>query len=174
MTMQLNVLNNLHTFSDQAVGTILGALTGGGTPASAAWPASNDALFIPFDINKPIIIKRLFTINGGTASGNVDVGIYTEDGSLLTSIGSTAQSGTNAPQFFNITDIMLSPGRYYLAVAMNNTTGTMFRANLTTIRNSQLGVAKMATAFPLPATATFATTTSGFLPFIGAEIKAMI
>lgn len=151
----------------------VGAAGGGSTPSSAAFPAANDAIFVPVHIKQATLIKRLFCSNGGTASGNVDVGIYTEDGARIVSSGSTAQAGTTVPQFFDITDFILGPGRYYFAVAMDNGTGTLFRANITALRLSAIGMAKMATAFPLPATATLATVTAAFLPLIGAEVREL-
>lgn len=159
----------LNTFSTD-IGVTGGALTGGSTPASSAYPAANDALFVPIYLVQNTSIKRLFAINGSAVSGNIDVGIYTADGALIFSSGSTAQSGTNQPQFFDIADWILSPGRYYFAVALDNTTGTLFRANYSLARLKALGMAKMASAFPLPATATLATVTDLYLPLIGAEI----
>ena len=153
------------------LGVAHGAMSGGATPASATFPASNDALFIPVYLHQTYLIKRLFSINGAAVSGNIDVGIYSEDGARITSSGTTAQSGTSVPQFFDVTDIVLGPGRYYLAVAMDNTTGTLFRATTTLIARFQsLGMAKQATAFALPASATFATITAAYLPLIGAEV----
>lgn len=166
-------ITGLHSFSEECVGIDLGAQSGGATPSSAAWPAANDALFVPLYLCQPVVVTRLYSVNGSTVSGNIDMGIYAEDGARIASIGSTAQSGSTALQFFNITDTPLAPGRYYLAVALDNTTGTLFRSNLTVVRNQTLGLAKMASAFALPATATFATVTSGFFPFVGAEIATV-
>jgi hypothetical protein len=146
------------------------ALGGGAAPASTAFPASNDALFVPFALKQTVLIKRLYALNGASVSGNIDVGIYSDDGAKITSAGSTAQAGTNVPQFFDITDVVIGPGRYYLAVAMDNTTGTLFRTNLSVARCQALGMAKQATAFALPASATFATVTATYLPLIGAEV----
>lgn len=147
-----------------------GALSGGSAPSSATFPASNDALFVPFTLKQSVLVKRLFAINGGAVSGNIDVGLYSEDGARVVSSGSTAQSGTSAPQFFDVTDLVIGPGRYYFAVAMDNTTGTIFRANTPVARMQAMGCAKQATAFALPSSATFATVTATFIPLIGAEV----
>lgn len=152
-------------------GAALGAMVGGTTPSSGAFPASNDALLVPFYIHQSSLIKRLFAINGSSVSGNIDMGLYTQDGARITSIGSTAQAGTSTIQFFDIADITLGPGRYYLAVAMDNTTGTLFRANPSVARLQAVGMAKQATAFALPSSITFATVTALYLPLIGAEIS---
>jgi hypothetical protein len=156
------------------LGVSLGSIGGGNTPASAAWPASNDALFVPFTLPQATLIKRLFVVNGAAVSGNIDVGIYSESGARIVSTGSTAQSGTSTLQFFDITDLVIGPGRFYLAVALDNTTGTLFRASLTVPRAQALGLAKQATAFALPATATFATMTAGYLPLMGAEVVRVL
>lgn len=156
------------------IGVTHGSLGGGATPASAAFPASNDAIFIPVYLQNTVLIQRLFSINGATASGNIDVGIYSEDGARIVSSGSTAQAGTSSPQFYNITDVTLGPGRYYLAVAMNNTTGTLFRASTGITKLQALGMAKQATAFALPDSATFATVTAAYFPLIGAEIVRVL
>jgi hypothetical protein len=57
----------------------------------------------------------MLVLNGATASGNMDVGIYDYAGTRLVSSGSTAQSGTSAFQDFDITDTLLGPGIFYLA-----------------------------------------------------------
>lgn len=167
-------LSGISTVSEECVGIEVGALSGGTGPASAVWPASNDAIFVPMYLNQAVLIQRLYVINGATASGNIDMGIYTEDGARITSIGSTAQSGTNVAQFFNITDLILGPGRYYLACAKDDTTGTVFRMNISILAMQKMGFAKMATAFALPATATFAAVTASYIPIVGAEIARIL
>lgn len=155
-------------------GIMYGSMVGGSAPASLAFPASNDALMVPFYLNNAVTIKRLWTANGGTASGNIDVGIYSRDSERIVSSGSTAQSGTNGLQFFDVTDFVLGPGKYYMAVAMDNTTGTLFRTNTVVVRLLMLGMAKQASAFPLPASITPAPLTAAYLPLIGAEVSSLL
>lgn len=152
------------------VGIALGAMSGGSTPSSAVWPVANDALYVPFTVKQGVMIKRLYVVNGTAVSGNIDAGIYTQGGARIVSAGSTVQAGTSAPQFFDVADFMLGPGRYYFAVALDNITGTVLRANHSVARLKALGMAKQASAFALPASATFATVTDLFLPLMGAEI----
>lgn len=65
---------------------------------------------------------------GATSSGNIDVGIYDSQQNRIVSAGSTAMSATiNTVQEINIADTVLSPGEYFLAVACDNTTGTVFQ-----------------------------------------------
>lgn len=151
----------------------LDAIGGGGGAvtlasfASAAWPAANRAIFLPFAVAVPSTAVQLYCLNGATASGNVDMGIYDPSGTRLVSIGSTAQSGTNVLQLFDITDTVLGPGAFYLGIALDGTTGTMFRANIGPGSTRAFGVVQMASAFALPAAATYAAAASGYIPFCG-------
>lgn len=133
---------------------------------SAAWPTANKALFVPFRIFKPITVTQMMVMNGGTVSGNLDLGIYNLNGSLIVSKGSTAQSGINAPQLLDITDTPLQPGHYFMACAFDGNTGTTSRSAPLTQYLEVLGVQQMLTAFPLPSTATFANPSSGYIPQI--------
>lgn len=145
-----------------------------GVSIQSAWPVANDALFVPFVLQRTIFVKRMYTVNGSVASGNVDVGIYSIDGKKMIAKGSTAQSGTAALQFYDITDQYITPGQYYMAVAMDNTTGRIGRFNISIIRQQVYGVFKMASAFPLPDTATFATVTNTIIPSIGMELFGVL
>ena len=145
-----------------------------GAPASSTFPSANAAYFFPFRIWTPITVRKLFAHNGATASGNIDVGIYDAQGRKLVSAGSTAQAGTNALQEFDVTDTVIGPGLFYLAVAMDNTTGTLFRSTFGGSVNSKvMGEAQQASAFPLPATATFATANVNML-LIGLTTRTVL
>lgn len=165
---------SIHSSSIEALGVPFATLLQGQPAGTVNWPANNDAIFVPFAISRPVLVKRMFSVNGSAVSGNIDVGIYTVDGARIVSIGSTAQSGTNALQFFNITDTPLSPGRYFMACALSSTSGRVFRYNTSIILQQQLGVVKMATAFALPSSATFATVTTTYVPQIGMELASVL
>jgi hypothetical protein len=133
--------------------------------SNAAWPTANKAIFIPFRTNELTRMQTPAVINGGTVSGNIDGGIYTEDGVRLVSSGSVAQTGTNATQSLTIANFNLPAGNYYFAVSMDNNTGTLGRfaaGNVASLR--ALGVKEQTTAFPLPANATFAQIASDYVP----------
>lgn len=140
-----------------------------GSFGSATWPSANRAIFIPFVVSAPWLVARLLVVNGSAASGNIDVGIYDTSGNRLVSAGSTAQAGTTAAQFFDITDSTLAPGVYYFALALDNTTGAVLSVAPVVARVSALGVLSQSTAFPLPATATFAAAQDAYVPMIGAS-----
>lgn len=140
-----------------------------------AWSTSNKAVYVPVSISSPVTIVKMFVLNGATASGNIDVGIYDRGGARLVSSGSTAQSGTSVVQEFDVTDTLLKAGLYYLACAMDNTTGTLEMWTMSLAISKSLGIAEQTSAFALPSTATFATVSATLrTPFIGATQRAVI
>lgn len=153
---------------------ILGMVPGIDSFASETFSAADRAHFQWFRVPETCIVKQLWVANGATASGNIDVGIYNPDGVRLVSSGSTAQSGTNTLQVFDVTDTTLTRGYYYIAVAMDNATGTL-RRNNASARNAKFqGSAIMASAFPLPATATLATNSVGKCYAIGLTTETVV
>ncbi len=118
----------------------------------------------------------MFVFNGGTASGNVDVGIYDAFGNKMVTMGTTAQAGTSALQTFDITDTTLNPGNYYMACAMDGTTGTALRYTLGSLQVVRAtGVLSQSTAFALPTTtATFAAAQDNYIPLMGVTSRATV
>lgn len=112
------------TLDDNNVSDML--LLGGttGYAASTAWPSNNLALYVPIYPVSYFTVARFLVANGSNATGNVDVGLYDENGSLLLSTGSTARSGTQVAQYINVTNRTFPAGRYYLALVGSSTTGT--------------------------------------------------
>lgn len=165
-----SVLGNLSTMSTASLGSII--LKAAGT-ASAVYPTANQAIFIPFRISTPIVVTQMFALVA-VASGNIDIGIYDEAGTKIVSMGSTAMAGTGVIAY-NITDTEIGPGLYYMAVAIDNTTAQLTRITFTaTAVTKVLGLAEQATAFPLPATATFATSASNYVPIIGLTVRSSV
>lgn len=152
---------------------VLGASATLSSFASAVLTA-NRAYLIPFHIQEPITVTKLFCANGATASGNVDVGIYSSSFVRIASSGSTAQAGTNTLQIFDITDITIGPGDFYLAIALNNGTGTIFSQNVGVTIGNRIGLLQMASAFPLPATITPATVSAGVTPIVGLRQRGTV
>jgi hypothetical protein len=167
-------LVTIHPWSLESIGC--GIISMGGTTlynaSGTAYPTANLALFIPFAATKRMIAVKMFSING-TQSGNIDVGIYDIAGRRLVSMGSTAQAGPY--QEFDIADTEFGPGIFYLAVAMDNNTGKIYAGTLfANIAPAILGMAQMASAFPLPATATFAQITGNYIPLIGLTTRTVL
>lgn len=146
-----------------------------GSLNSTTFPVANTAYFIPFVVSKPITVVKMFLCNGAAVSGNVDLGIYDSAGTKIISIGSTAQSGTSARQEFDITDTQIGPGQFYMALAIDNTTAATKNGPLSNvILGKAFGIAEQASAFPLPATATFATLSSAYLPLMGLTVRTVV
>lgn len=147
---------------------------------SAAYPAANRALFAPVYVHNPITVSKIVAHNGAAVSGNIDVGIYipNEDDPItatrLVSSGTTAQTGTSVRQVFDITDTSLGRGTYYLAVAMDNTTGALlFATNGNAFTCAITGCMAAETSFVLPATVTLITTPSYHIPFLSMQTSAV-
>jgi len=147
---------------------------GGGTLASNAWPVAAKAIYVPILVPRRITAVKMFTLNGATASGNQDVGIYDSQGNRLVSIGATAQAGISAMQVHDTTDLIMEAGRYYMGLANSGTTGTYLSC---TSQLAQVlggyGVLNQASAGTLPSTATFATCSSAYLPMFGLTARTL-
>ena len=159
-----------------AVTTALAA-TDADSAAGAAWPAANLALFVPFFVAERVTIVKLGIKNGTVATANLDIGIYDALGTRLVSVGGTAQIGGNGNfQTYDVTDTQLLPGVYYLAVAFDTSAGTIARglSGASAATMSITGMVEQTSAYPLPATATFAALTHEFLPMVCATIRTEV
>lgn len=157
-------------WSVESIGLLVRATVSTVNAASAAYPAANVALFYPFALKMPTTITKVFAENGASAANNVDIGVYDEYGTRIFSTGSTARAGTTTAQVIDVTDITIGPGRFYMAIAQDNTTGSyLANSGGSTINAKMFGIYEQTTAFPLPATATFATyaRASTYIPFFG-------
>jgi hypothetical protein len=124
-------------------------------PASGSYEAVNRAAYYPLVVPVTTVVRRVFWVNGGSVAGNSDVGIYRDiagkPGALLVSSGATANSGTNALQFVDVSATTLGPGRYWLALAASD--GAKFRSTTGAADDASVRFQE-ASACPLPATAT--------------------
>lgn len=145
----------------------LTALGQGGSTSATGWQTQNRAIYMPVLVKKPLTIDTFFASNSG-ASGNFDVGLYLPDGTKIASTGSTGQSA-NTFQKVTVTAFNITPRLYYLAAAMDNTTGgmTFFGAVGSANVLDALGVKQQSTAFALPSPATFATISDTRIPLVG-------
>lgn len=139
--------------------------------ASAVYSLANLAIYIPFTLESDATVTKLWWNNGTVVSGNVDAGIYDENGNAMVTKGSTAQSGTSVPQVVDVTDTLLPRGYYYFAIACDNTTATFSRYSPTTNFQQMMGVLEQTSAFALPTpTATFAKAARSYLPNVGMQL----
>lgn len=165
---------SVNTLTTESLGTEIIA-SASSFVASTAWPSSNLAIFEPIEILYPVTIVQMAVNNGTAVSGNLDVGVYDVGGVKLVSSGSVAQAGTSAIQTFDITDTLLVPGLYYMAVALDNTTGTLAGFSVTTALDIRpAGLFQQASAFTLPSTFTAAAFAQTFYPLVTMTSKATI
>lgn len=147
-------------------------------PVSGAWPAANLALFFPFVLQGPAVCQGFWWMNGGTASGNVDVGIYDYALNKAGSTGATVQAGTNALQAAAPAGgiFQLPAGRYYLAVAASSATATLIRQAPSQQAMRMLGCFQQATAAPLPASGAVTPAAIGqaYAPLVAAELLGIV
>jgi hypothetical protein len=135
--------------------------------ASAVWPAANRAIYLPVMLEEPMRLVTTLVFNGTAAvTGSWDVGIYTVDGTRLGSTGATAQAGLNAPQTIPLTaPVFVDRGVYYIALMGTSASMSVYRfAGGVAGDYLAWGAYQEATAGSLPATATFASNTTAFVP----------
>lgn len=145
-------------------------LTGGSSLAtSTAWGTANLAWYLPFSLPWSYTVRRLFLLNGATASGNIDFGIYSVGGTKLGSTGVFAQTGTTVIQYASLASPLVLPaGNYFCGISLSSATGTVaMNINITANLGRLMGLYQQATAHPLPSPATFAAWNSTGYPLIG-------
>jgi hypothetical protein len=159
-------------FSAFALGVEYGAVATV-TPISVAHGTINLARFFPFVIPEPILVMKLFWHNGGTASGNVDVGIFSEDGKKIISTGAQAQGTISVLQEFDIADTVIGRGRFYLGISASSATAT-FLSNAVPLQLAKaFGWVQMATCHPL-VDATFAAYATAIQPVFGLSGRVLV
>lgn len=134
-------------------------------------PVANQVYLSKFRVGKAITIHTL-VIYVAAAAGNVDLGIYSSDGTTLTKVGSTGSTavvGSGATQSIALqADTSLTPGvDYYLAAEFS--TGTTISVHRSQINNligeiDKRAVSVAGGAFPLPATIPLASTSGTSSP----------
>lgn len=148
------------------------ALDGAGL-TSTAWPNANDALFVPIAVPVPVTVYQMACGTGTGTTGNFDLGIYDVGGNLLVSTGSTAKTTANVERVVNVTDTVLLPGLYYLAMSVDDTGAYQAPASIGNVGFVKLlGMRLVSTAFALPSTVTLATVTSTVIPCISAYLRS--
>lgn len=142
---------------------------------SSAYPSASMAIYVPLRVKARRVVKKLSVANGGTVSGNVDMAVYNSAGTRLVTVGGVAQSGTSQDQTFDVTDTTIGPGLFYLAVVLDNTTGTIGRDNDAAPLCAAQGLLTEASAYPLPATATWSVDqTLAFYPAIAMLLTTVV
>jgi hypothetical protein len=153
-----------------SIAAVIGSM---GVPSSNYWPLSNLAIFIPIRVSRTIVTARAFWYNGAAVGYNVDVGIYSADGTNLGSIGSTAQGAANIIVSAALA-VTFGPGQFYIAIASNNSS-TMFRSASFSIQLAKVvGMGQATSSFALPATVAIATMAYAYVPVFGVTVRSFI
>lgn len=152
-------VDNTHAVT---LGYMGGAAFGSAGLASIAYGVANQMFAFPIAVASPKTLTKILVPIGTTSSGNIDVAVLDSTGARLSSAGSTAMGSTSTMQTFDITDVALSPGTgYYVAVAVDNITGTLVQTTGIVPGQAQLGGWRIKTAaFPIAATNTLAAPSS--------------
>lgn len=154
--------------------SLLRCAASGGASAGGTWPAANRALYAPFIVEVAVTAYQM-AFEVVTQSGNCDVGIYDELGNRLVSSGSTAVAVAGL-QAIDITDTLLTPGVYYMAMNVDNTTASVMRSSSTpALLLRVLGAQQQAVgAVTLPDPAVFANPASAYFPSLSIALTATI
>ncbi len=138
------------------------------TGASATWYSAGAALYIPFWLPWPYLVSRVFWGNGSSVGINIDFGIYNRDGVRIYSTGLTNSSGASVLQYVSpATPFVLSPGPYYMGLAIASTTNRTWAKASATAINMRLGGVLGQAIGTLPANWTPAAATNTVVPLCG-------
>lgn len=151
-------------------------MVGATSTTAAAWPAANRALYIPFCVEQTVTAFKMAFIVGASA-GNYDVGLYDENGNRLVSLGSTAVPAAGLA-VADITDTVLRPGTYFMAMNCSTVTTLTIQAMQTGMSIASLTTCGMQQeavgAVTLPDPATFANIASIYVPSLSVAVRSTI
>lgn len=139
-------------------------------PAVANWGAANQAMYFPVRLKDYFPLRSMYVSLGSiTGTKNWDIGLYDKNGTRLWSSGSFVGSSSTFTIKTLGTEMLLAPDAYYMALASDSATNNQVwrRAVPRAYMLRLVGVAQQASAFPLPAAATFATNTGVIVPLMG-------
>lgn len=149
---------------------LLGSVFPYATPASAAYPLANLALYVPFSVSEAVTAYEGWVTTGLTAGGNFDIGIYSAAGSRLTSAGATARTASAINNTTTMTDQVLSPGVwYYMAFAASGVDNYIAGTSAAGLWEAQ-GVLESTTSYVLPSGPTLSRTTRAYMPDFGLNL----
>lgn len=123
---------------------------------AVAWGTANRAIYSPVRVPRACVVRELAAGVGSTATGNIDIGLYTVGGIRLVSAGSQTKLASQM-QVVDVTDTTIGPGLYYLGLNNDTTTDTFVAWNDGAPLASARGtLAEAVGAVTLPSTATWA------------------
>lgn len=116
------------------------------TSAGAGALTANTTYLVGVYLPVYAVIANMRVRHSTTSAGNLDMGIYDSGGTLLDHTGSVAASSASTVQNTNLSNgnLALAPGRYYLALWVDNSTDTYYKVSLSAV-NTAFGNAKTGT-----------------------------
>lgn len=124
--------------------------------SAGVWTTASTALYMPITISAPLLAQQM-AVDVSVQAGNLDLGIYTENGTRLVSAGSTAV-GAAGVQAVNIADTWLAAGTYFVAMNCDSGTASFVGYSIQMNQTRSSGIMEQAVgAVALPSPATFAT-----------------
>lgn len=146
-----------------------------GFPAAAAWPSADMAIYVPIAVPNRVLVHKLWFASADIGTGNVDMALYSATGTAVVAATETAKSATSTEQVFDVTDTVIGPGLYYVGLSCSNNTDTFNRFSFAAPMSLAFGILTEASAYPLPATATFAANqTLAYIPIAGLLLETTV
>lgn len=147
----------------------MAGLSSGGA-GNALWPAANLIIYAPITIYRRFLLLKFLMATGTGVAGNFNQGLYSMDGTLLASTGSTAHPASTLTSTAPTAAFVVAPGRYHLAmIASDAATDNYLRSATSTLAGlaAHGWLQEQAGSFALPSIATFATMAYPYAPHMG-------
>lgn len=147
---------------------------GSASMASAAYPAANLALYVPFTLEVPVTVYETWVMTGTlTTSNGTEIGVYDTSGNRLFTTATTVAVASDFVNSSGMTDYVLDRGTYYLAFGCDGTRTFQAGAQNAGIYQG-LGVMEQTglTGANLPSTWTPVATTRAYLPLFGLHCRS--
>lgn len=143
--------------------------------ALGTWPSANWSIGIPFRLVAPFTVSKVH-VDTGAVGNNIDVGVYAASGGRIFSTGSTAIVASQTPQTITLgSTVLLGPGDYFLAAAVDGTTSTVARTTtITAAILAALGAVGCAGNFPLGTSPSWIDPAYAFLPMVALRPAEMV
>ena len=143
--------------------------------ATGVWPSANLAIYVPIRVPSRIVVAKLWFASFSTGTGNVDMAVYDAAGAAVISATNAAKGAATAEQVFDVTDTAIGPGLYYIGLSSDSATDTFLYMNWAAPLPAAWGVRTEASAYPLPATATWVVSqTLATVPVMGMLIEGTV
>jgi hypothetical protein len=143
--------------------------------AGAAPPVNGGRYYYPFELADSFLVSKLWVAWGATtASTTPNMAVYAEDGTWLIGPFGTAVTGANTLQEDNVTDTLLSPGRYWMCYNQVGATGTPLASATPVALLRAMGCCQDTGTGSPASTASFTAITGTFLALCGVAGRTQV